>query len=136
VVVAATGIPLISYLAAHIRRLEQNPLAIGALLVLYVGIFAAYFILNSRVGVETSNEGVKNVSFTRRAFVEWRAVSRFVVDHYTPLSVCVLAERADGERVPLNALAAWAFAASGLYKYRDALNDELQVRRESVARRP
>jgi hypothetical protein len=133
VVALATGIPLTSYLASHTRQMEQDPLGIGLLLVLYVGIFAAYFVVNHKVGVETSRQGVKSVSLTRRAFIEWRAISSFVVDHYTPLSVCVLAEQADGGRVPLTALATWAFSASALYPYRDALNDELRARHESVA---
>jgi hypothetical protein len=128
VILLATGIPLLMYLTSHTAHLGQSLIPIALLLMLYIAIFASYFIYNNRVGVEASNRGVSSVSLTRSVFVEWQNIAIFVVDHYTPLSVCVLAERLDGSRVPLNALATWAYSSRGLYPYRDALNEERQAR--------
>jgi hypothetical protein len=133
VVAFATGIPLISYVAANSSRLGNSPVLLVLLLCLYVGIFAAYFFASSKVGVETTSNGVKSISLTRRAFVEWQEVARFVVDRYTPLSACVLAEGPDGARVPLNALAAWGVRANSLKPYCDALNAERRVRGGGVS---
>jgi len=87
VIALATGIPLISYLTSHTAHRGQSLILIVLLLVLYVGIFVAYFIYGSRVGLETSSEGVRSVSLTRSVFVEWQNIVAFVVEHYTPLSV-------------------------------------------------
>jgi hypothetical protein len=128
VILLATGIPLLMYLTSHTAHLGQSLIPMALLLMLYIAIFASYFIYSNRVGVETSNRGVSSVSLTRNVFVEWQNIATFVVDHYTPLSVCVLAEQLDGSRVPLNALATWAYSSSGLYPYRDALNEERRER--------
>jgi hypothetical protein len=128
VIALATGIPLITYVAAHSSRVENSPVVLGLLLCLYFGIFATYFFASSRVGVETTGNGVTSIALTRRVFVEWQDVVRFVVDRYTPLSACVLAEGTDGARVPLNALAAWSFRTSELQPYCDALNAERRER--------
>lgn len=132
VIALATGIPLVSYLVAHTSRLEKAPLVIALLLLLYAVIFVAYFLVSARVGVEVARTGITSVSLTRRVFVEWSHIARFVVDRYTPLSVCVMAEGPDGARVPLNALAAWTFWSSSLQPYCDALNTERQERRDNV----
>jgi hypothetical protein len=128
IIALATGIPLISYLASHTTHPGHSLILVALLVTLYVAIFVTYFVFASRVGVETASRGVSSVSLTRRAFIEWQDVAAFVVDRYTPLSVCVQAERLDGSRVPLNALATWAFSASALYPYCDALNEERRTR--------
>jgi hypothetical protein len=129
VIVLATAIPLASYLAAHSKQVDESRLLVALLCILYVAVFAAYFFVSGRVGVETSIDGVMSVSLTSKAFVDWSSITQFIVDRHTSVSVCVTAERCDGTHVSLRALTTWRCASESLYPYRDALNAELRARR-------
>ena len=135
VAVSAT-VPLVTHLVTG-RHFGRAPVAISLMLVVYVGIFAGYFLFASRVGVKTSSDGVESVSLSRRCFVAWGEVSRFVVARYTPLSMCIQAERTDGVLLPMNALAVWAFRSKEILRpYCEELNDELQTYRATEPRPP
>jgi hypothetical protein len=128
VIFTGVSVPLIRYLADHAEW--RYPVAIGLLLALYLAIPITYFVYGRLLGVRVERDAIKSVSYSRTSTVAWRDITAFVVDRYTPFSVCVLAEKYDGTRVPLNALAVWAPRRSVLYPYRDALTGELAAARE------
>jgi hypothetical protein len=117
------------FLASHWDRVSHHLLPIGLLLALYLAVPAAYFGWGQRIGVEVSPVGVRNASFTRRSFTEWNNIDRFVVDYYTPMSACVLAEQPGGTRTPLNGLSRWGVWKDSLIPYCEALNHELSAMR-------
>ena len=125
---AGTSVWLIGEVSA--AQLERNAL-LDVVLLLYLLVPLAWFAWSFRIGVRVTAAGVRNISTRQTSFTAWEDITRFVVDYYTPLSMCVLAEHPDGSRTPLDALARWAVWHYSLDPYCDALNSELQSARRS-----
>jgi hypothetical protein len=115
-------------------QLEHN-VALDGVLLAYLLVPLAWFGWSFQIGVRVTAEGVRNVSTRQSSFTAWEDITRFVVDYYTPLSTCVLAEHPDGSRTPLDAIARWAVWRDVLDPYCDALNSELEFARSRRAAR-
>ena len=114
--------------ATEIEQRVPVDVVIGLCLLVALGWFA----WSLRIGVRVSADGVRNTSTRQTSFTAWDDITRFVVDYYTPLSTCVLAEHPDGSRTPLDALARLAAWRYRLEPYCEALNAELRSVRASA----